>query len=205
MFNFLVALLARASYFIISALDPSIQKDFIKIKGSILPQVEIENIKLLRTVVLIEDKRYLSHYGVDFRGIVRASCRTLFYKRLEGGSTIEQQYVRLVTNRREVTIKRKIREAMLAVELSRSFSKSQILNSYLLNYSFGGRFSFKSLEVDVIKALNDDDISHLVAKLKYPFAHVSNPSYLRRVIMVRALMDKQRLSQRFIPFVRQRV
>lgn len=89
-------------------------------------------------VVAIEDARYFDHKGVDPRGILRALTRDVQAGRaVEGGSTITQQYVRAVLLSPERNLQRKIKEAVLAVQLERQYSKRSILERYLNLIYFG--------------------------------------------------------------------
>ncbi len=93
---------------------------------------------LQEAVIAIEDRRFYSHHGVDIRAIARALRDDIDHgKIVEGGSTITQQYVRNVLLTNEKTTKRKLREAILAVELERKYTKSQILERYLNAVYFG--------------------------------------------------------------------
>ena len=87
-----------------------------------------------QATVAIEDKNFYKHGAFDTQGIMRAAVRdiTNHSGRVEGGSTITQQLVKLNqswTNDR--TIARKVKELILAVELEREYSKDEILNGYL--------------------------------------------------------------------------
>jgi membrane peptidoglycan carboxypeptidase len=83
---------------------------------------------LKNAVVAIEDHRYWEHPGVDVRAVLRAVQRDATHGALrEGGSTITQQYVRTVMLGRERTVHRKLREAVLALQLDRRYSKRAIL------------------------------------------------------------------------------
>jgi penicillin-binding protein 1A len=85
--------------------------------------------------VAAEDKNFYEHGGIDFTGIVRAA--TLYVqqygsgRRPQGASTITQQVAKnfLLTN--EVSFSRKIKEALLAMKIERTFSKEKILELYL--------------------------------------------------------------------------
>ena len=89
-------------------------------------------------VVAIEDARYFEHRGVDPRGILRALTRDVRAGRAaEGGSTITQQYVRAVLLSPERDLRRKVKEAVLAVQLERQYSKRTILERYLNLVYFG--------------------------------------------------------------------
>lgn len=95
---------------------------------------------LLHAVVAVEDERFYEHNGVDYVGIVRAFVTRLTTGRLEGGSTLTQQYIRntvLADERFDITYRRKLREAWLALELERRYSKDEILAMYLNTVYFG--------------------------------------------------------------------
>ncbi|HEX3542290.1 MAG TPA: transglycosylase domain-containing protein [Acidimicrobiales bacterium] len=89
--------------------------------------------------VAAEDRRFYQHKGVDTRGILRALWADLNgggY--VQGGSTIDQQYVRLVYGSNVKSIHRKLREAILAGRLDLRMTKDQILTGYLTRAYFGG-------------------------------------------------------------------
>jgi len=87
---------------------------------------------LVDAVLAVEDRRYFEHSGVDARAIARALKRNASEGAIaEGGSTITQQYVRTVLLGRERTVSRKLREAVLAVQLENRLSKQEILERYL--------------------------------------------------------------------------
>lgn len=90
-------------------------------------------------VLSIEDRRFYEHQGVDGRAIGRAAQINLGAgERLQGGSTITQQFVKDQYFRAEArTAEQKAREAALALRIEKSFSKEQILEGYLNNIYFG--------------------------------------------------------------------
>ena len=91
-----------------------------------------------RATVAIEDHRFYEHGGVDYEGIVRAAWRDLRAGEVvQGGSTITQQLVRNLYISKERTFKRKIKEACLAIKLSRRWSKDRILDEYLNQVYYG--------------------------------------------------------------------
>lgn len=91
-----------------------------------------------KAVVAIEDERFFDHDGVDARGVVRALTRDIQQGNLaEGGSTITQQYVRAVMLGPEKDLERKLREAVMAVQIERRYSKRTILERYLNTVYFG--------------------------------------------------------------------
>lgn len=87
-----------------------------------------------------EDIRYYEHDGVDMQGTARAIYTTLSGSGLEGGSTITQQFVRytfLSAEANEISVKRKIREMQLAMDLEDVYSKEEILLMYLNTINYG--------------------------------------------------------------------
>jgi membrane peptidoglycan carboxypeptidase len=88
--------------------------------------------------VAIEDKNFYHHIGLSPTGILRATVNNLRGKSTQGGSTITQQYVKnaLLTNER--SFERKIKEAILALEMERLYEKDEILGFYLNEIPYGG-------------------------------------------------------------------
>ena len=94
---------------------------------------------VLNGTVDTEDVRFYEHNGVDIQGIGRAVISQLTGGN-EGGSTITQQYVRntlLLDEMNDLTIRRKVREAFLALEIERQYSKDDILMMYLNTINYG--------------------------------------------------------------------
>ena len=88
---------------------------------------------LPKAYVAIEDERFNKHYGID---IIRTANAILTYVKNEGyssfgGSTITQQLVKNITNNREDSVDRKVKEWILAYELEQQYSKDEILAKYL--------------------------------------------------------------------------
>jgi len=93
-----------------------------------------------KATIAVEDRRYYRHNGVDYEGIARALWRDVTEgKVVEGGSTLTQQLVRNLYIGHERTVRRKLREACLAVQLSRKWSKDRILREWLNTVYFGNR------------------------------------------------------------------
>lgn len=106
-------------------------------KRTIVPWSDIPQ-TLKDATVAAEDNNFYQHRGVDFRGIIRALLRDIQSTSFsEGGSTITQQLVKnaLLTN--EKAVSRKIKEAMLSIEIERKFSKDEILWMYLNQIPYG--------------------------------------------------------------------
>ena len=89
-------------------------------------------------VVAVEDRRFYVHQGVDFIGIMRAVVEDLRHRSfVQGGSTITQQYIKNAYITDERTLNRKIKEATLAYQLEKQWSKEKILDEYLNTIYFG--------------------------------------------------------------------
>ena len=81
---------------------------------------------LPKATVAIEDRRFYQHGGVDYVGIARAAWTDVTAgKVVQGGSTITQQLVRNLYTGDEQTFSRKLKEACLAIKLSRKWSKHE--------------------------------------------------------------------------------
>ena len=93
---------------------------------------------LLNALVAKEDERFREHAGVDVWGILRALYIDLRAgKAVEGASTITQQYVKNAYLSQDRSISRKLKEAALAIEVERRYTKNQILAKYLNTVYFG--------------------------------------------------------------------
>lgn len=91
-----------------------------------------------QAIVAVEDRRFWEHRGVDLRGILRAIWTDVRNKELvQGGSTITQQFVKNTYIEPERTVSRKLKEAALAWQLERRWSKDRILTAYLNTIYFG--------------------------------------------------------------------
>jgi 1A family penicillin-binding protein len=94
---------------------------------------------VLQATIAIEDKNFYKHIGIDLEGIIRAAKKNLTKDgSVEGGSTITQQLVKNALLTKEKSIKRKIKEAVLAVITEVIYTKEEILEMYLNYISYGG-------------------------------------------------------------------
>jgi 1A family penicillin-binding protein len=105
--------------------------------------VEIKRIpkRMQDAIIAIEDSRFYEHSGLDFRGLIRALWKNISSGDLnqQGGSTLTQQLARQIYLTPKKTMARKMKEAMLAIQIERNWSKKQILETYLNQVYFGGR------------------------------------------------------------------
>lgn len=88
--------------------------------------------------IAIEDKDFYTHHGFSITGYGRAIYKTIVRQKLEGGSTLTQQLVKTSLLTPERTIRRKIREFILASVVEIRYSKDQILELYLNQVPYGG-------------------------------------------------------------------
>ena len=154
-----------------------------------------------------EDKNFFSHPGVDAKGVLRAFVNNISNiissKRLEGASTITQQVAKnfLLTN--EVSINRKIKEAILAFRIERALSKERILELYLNQIYLGsGAYGVAAASMEYfdksIKDLNYSEAALLAALPKAPSKY--NPykdielAKFRRNLVLKNLFENNYLS-----------
>ncbi len=159
---------------------------------------------MAKATIAVEDRRFYEHGGVDYEGIFRAAWRDLTAGRVvEGGSTITQQLVRNLYISRERTFERKIREACLAIKLSRSWSKGRILAAwmnqvYFGNHAYGVEAAAQTYFSKPAKDLNLMEAALLAGlpqapSLYDPVAHPAD-AFARRVKVLKALYDNGEIS-----------
>ena len=85
-----------------------------------------------------EDHNFYSHHGVDAGGIIRAAFADLTHQQIQGASTITQQLARRLFLNDQVSLSRKVQEALLAIEIERYYTKDEILERYLNIIYLGG-------------------------------------------------------------------
>ncbi len=97
---------------------------------------------LVQAFIAIEDSYFYEHWGLRIKSILRASIKNLLAgKVVEGGSTITQQLTRNLFLTSKKTLKRKIKEAILAYQVEKHYTKDQIMLMYL-NYIYLGQGSY---------------------------------------------------------------
>ena len=103
--------------------------------------VELDQISdfLKKATISAEDKDFYKHQGFDPRGIFRALYRDLSHpgSKLQGGSTITQQFVKKSVLSDDQTVTRKLKEIVLSIEIERVYTKDQILKLYLNEIPYG--------------------------------------------------------------------
>ncbi|WP_440692764.1 penicillin-binding protein 1A [Candidatus Pelagibacter sp. HIMB1695] len=150
--------------------------DFSKEKRVFVPYNAIPK-NVINSFLSAEDKNFFSHPGVDAKGVLRAIINNISNimasKRLEGASTITQQVAKnfLLTN--EVSLNRKIKEAILAFRIERALSKERILELYLNQIYLGsGAYGVAAASMEYfdksIRELNYSEAALLAALPKAP-------------------------------------
>lgn len=125
--------------------------------------VEIDQVSryVLEGTVATEDVRFYQHNGVDLQGIVRALAVNLAGGQ-EGASTITQQYVRntlIADEMTDISLKRKVREMDLAVDLEKIFTKDEILMMYLNTINYGDGCYGIQAAADHYYSVNADNLT----------------------------------------------
>lgn len=148
-----------------------------------------------KLVILLEDRRFFRHYGVDWRSILREVWKAVSGFKHGGASTIDMQLFRTASDRYERTLRRKLREFVGVIVMQRKFSKLGILRAYLRIAYFGtglkgSRAAARELfphtvdeydiELDASK-LTLDEAAQLAALLVYPKPRLPNANWQTKV------------------------
>ena len=213
----------------LSMYEPSVLSRVYDDKGQLIAEYSIEKRlfipfdsipdKVINSFLSAEDKNFFNHPGVDARGVTRAFIRNIqnifLDKRLEGASTITQQVAKnfLLTN--EVTLRRKIREAILAFRIEKAYTKKRILELYLNEIYLGkGTYGVASASLEYfnksVKELNYNEAALLAALPKAPSKY--NPyksitlAKTRRDLVLRNLRENGYISsEEFKNFSKQKI
>ncbi|MDC1280155.1 PBP1A family penicillin-binding protein [Pelagibacteraceae bacterium] len=156
--------------------DGELVNDFSTEKRIFVPYKAIPAV-VVNSFLSAEDKNFFSHPGVDAKGVLRATINNISNvvasRRLEGASTITQQVAKnfLLTN--EVSLNRKIKEAILAFRIERALSKERILELYLNQIYLGeGTYGVASASLEYfdksISELRYEEAALLAALPKAP-------------------------------------
>ena len=188
--------------------DGELVNDFSSEKRIFVPYKAISE-KVINSFLSAEDKNFFSHPGVDARGVLRAVVNNISNvvtsKRLEGASTITQQVAKnfLLTN--EVSLNRKIKEAILAFRIERALSKERILELYLNQIYLGeGTYGVASASLEYfdkpINELNYEEAALLAALPKAPSRY--NPyknielAKFRRDLVLKNLLENKYINEK---------
>ncbi len=177
--------------------------DFSSEKRIFVPYTGISQ-TVINAFLSAEDKNFFDHPGVDAKGVIRAIKNNIFNiiysKRLEGASTITQQVAKnfLLTN--EVSIDRKIKEAILAFRIERVLTKKRILELYLNQIYLGeGSYGIASASLRYfnkpISELNYGEAALLAALPKAPskynpYKNIKLAKYRRNLVLKNLLENE---------------
>jgi penicillin-binding protein 1A len=124
------------------AWDGTLIGEFSKVRRIYVPYDQMPP-QLVHAFLAAEDHSFFQHGGVDVGGVSRALFKDVFYvvqgRRPEGGSTITQQVAKNILLDSDVTVGRKLKEAIIATRLENTLSKRQILELYLNDIWLGYR------------------------------------------------------------------
>lgn len=188
--------------------------EFTPSKRKIIQLEEVPE-TFIRSLILIEDKNFYNHYGVNIKGIIRAMIKNLLaFRIVEGGSSITQQLAKILFTSRMKTIYRKFLELYGALTIETKFSKDDILLMYLNTVYFGhGCYGIKSaaelyFDKDV-RNLNIFEISLLISLIPSPnyYSPYNHPEISKKkhyIVVSRlasaGLISKRNLKNRFEKF-----
>jgi penicillin-binding protein 1A len=192
--------------------------DFSTEKRIYVPYKTIPKV-VINAFLSAEDKNFFSHPGVDAKGVLRAVINNISNiissKRLEGASTITQQVAKnfLLTN--EVSLNRKLKEAILAFRIERALTKERIIELYLNQiYLGGGAYGVASASLEYfdkpINELNYGEAALLAALPKAPSRY--NPyknielAKFRRDLVLKNLFDNKYIDKKeYLKFINQKI
>jgi len=151
-------------------------------------------------VIAIEDRRFYEHHGVDYIGITRALIRDIKARGMvEGGSTITQQLTKNTLLTSQKTLKRKVDEVFLSMQIERQYSKQEILQMYLNQIYFGDgawgiKHAARNYFAKEVKDLSISESALLAGLIKAPSAlnpyqHLEKATQRRNLVL--AQMKKQ--------------
>ena len=180
-------------------------QDFSSEKRIFIPYNSIPEI-VINSFLSAEDKNFFNHPGIDAKGVLRAVIKNisniLNSKRLEGASTITQQVAKNFLLSNEISLKRKLKEAILAFRIERSLSKERILELYLNQIYLGqGTYGIAAASLEYfdksIDELNYEEAALLAALPKAPSRY--NPYKNKKIAKFRRdLVLKNLLENRYI-------
>ncbi len=188
--------------------DGDLIQDFSSEKRIFIPYNSIPQ-KVINAFLSAEDKNFFDHPGVDAKGVLRAVIKNfsniINSRRLEGASTITQQVAKNFLLSNEVSLNRKIKEAILAFRIERSLSKERILELYLNQIYLGqGTYGIASASLEYFDKSVDElqyvEVALLAALPKAPSRY--NPyknkklAKFRRDLVLKNLLDNNFINKK---------
>lgn len=137
---------------------------------------------LQQAVISVEDVRFYSHGGVDYKSLISAFLNNFTNDSVRGGSTITQQLIKNQMLTSERSYKRKIQEASLALQLEQKYTKDQILEAYLNTISMGGtNYGVKAAAKDYfgkeLDQLTLREMACIAGITQYPYLYNPRTAY----------------------------
>ena len=188
--------------------DGDLIQDFSSEKRIFIPYNSIPQ-KVINAFLSAEDKNFFDHPGVDAKGVLRAVIKNfsniINSRRLEGASTITQQVAKNFLLSNEVSLNRKLKEAILAFRIERSLSKERILELYLNQIYLGqGTYGIASASLEYFDKSVDElqyvEAALLAALPKAPSRY--NPyrdkklAKFRRDLVLKNLLDNNYIDKK---------
>lgn len=139
-----------------------------------------------KLVLILEDRRFLRHDGVDLIACVRETLKSIIRRSHGGASTIDMQFVRTATGFRDKTLGRKLYEMFLSRLIQFRFTKLAILRSYLDCAFFGSgiygcRAASRRIFDKEITEISDREAAELASMLVYPRPSHPSPAWEKRI------------------------
>jgi len=193
--------------------EPSLVTEIYSRNNEIVDELYIEKRKfvhlkdipvdLQNAIIAVEDTDFFRHWGINIKGIIRAMWKNIRAGRIvQGGSTLTQQLAKVMFLTRERTLKRKIKELLLAILLEERYSKQEILEFYLNQIYFGkGAYGVEqAAKVYFNKSVKDLNLAEcaLLAGLPRAPARYSPFKNLPRAYRRRAIVLKRMRKLGFI-------
>ncbi len=178
--------------------DDELLAELYKKKRDPVPLASIPE-KLQQALIATEDRQFYEHSGVDIKGVARAIVRDVMAGEfVEGASTITQQLAKTLFLTPRKTLARKLREAFLAFQLERRYTKDEILELYLNQVYFGsGAYGVQAAAEKYfgkpVSELNISECALIAAMPKAPsvYSPLVNPDLAieRRNLVLRQMAD----------------
>ncbi len=183
--------------------DGHVLKEFAEEKRIPLPYEAIPQM-MIDAVISIEDRRFYTHWGIDFKRTLKAAYVDLkHFGIVEGASTLTQQLARNLFLTMRVKWSRKIKEALTAIRIERTYSKQEILEMYMNQVYFRhGAYGIQSAAQTYFGKNADelrlDECALLAAQLKgrgySPFVYPEG-ALQRRNLVLRVMADCGKISK----------
>src|SRR6056297_1727477 len=184
--------------------DHALLAQLYKKKRDPVPLSKIPD-KLKQALIATEDRQFYEHSGVDLKGILRAIARDVMAGAfVEGASTLTQQLAKTLFLTPEKTLERKLKEAFLAFQLERRYTKEEILELYLNQVYFGsGAYGVQAAAEKFfgkpVSALNISECALIAGMPKAPsvYSPLVNPELAvkRRNLVLRQMLAVGAITQ----------